>query len=98
MSSVNAEKQPYLNKVKASLYVFYYYQGCLKCCDLPIVAFHIGEGRDFTCIILMFLSTWLHCRYLFFKVDFPSGIKLILFPCCLGCHFDKYAKSQALEK
>lgn len=57
MSSVNAEKQPYLNKVKASLYVFYYYQGCLKCCDLPIVAFHIGEGRDFTCIILMFLST-----------------------------------------
>lgn len=43
-TSVNAERQPYPVEEKAFFSVCCYCQCSLKCCDLLIVAFHIGQA------------------------------------------------------
>lgn len=99
LSSVNAERRPYLVKKNAFLYVSYYCQCYLKCCDLLIVAFHIGKAMTLHASFWYFfqldytVGIFFKCR----KWIFPQGLDWYYFPVALDVHFDKYAKSSALE-
>lgn len=58
------------------------------------------EGHDLTCIMIMFLLNLTTLWVSFFKWGkqiFSQGLDWYYFPVALDVHFDKYAKSPALE-
>lgn len=101
----NAERQTYLSQRNASLCLLLLLLDILWCSDdcwfVCLLFFFFSLKKAMALLASYWCFFWRdYSAGIFFegrKRISSLGFRLLYFPCCLGCHSDKYAKSLALE-